>query len=190
MRDGPLAGEPPPAHEGLVPAGCLSSTTVLLIGFIRAALTPASSLSRWSSHCALLRHRCTSLRMPLWPFLLSACHSEMAAWPLRLPMMVASRDDRYSTLVESTAACSRRVITTPHGTGHPRNLWPETLTLPMGFWNVTLGRHEATQRAVAVDVEPAAETTTFQRRYDAVEIVDCSLHQSSTATSMGLECTP
>jgi hypothetical protein len=32
------------------------------------------------------------------------------------------------------------VITTPQGTGQPRNLWPETLTLPMpGFLNVTLG---------------------------------------------------
>lgn len=28
---------------------------------------------------------------------------------------------------------------TPHGTGHPMNLCPDTLMLPIGFLNVTLG---------------------------------------------------
>ena len=32
-----------------------------------------------------------------------------------------------------------RVMTTPQGTGAPTNLWPLTLTLPMGFLNVTMG---------------------------------------------------
>jgi len=78
--------------------------------------------------------------MPLRPLALSAHHRNSSAWSLRLPVMVASLDERYSTSVDSTTACSRLVITTPQGTGHPRNLWPETLTLPMpGFLNVTLG---------------------------------------------------
>lgn len=32
-----------------------------------------------------------------------------------------------------------RVITTPHGTGAPTNLWPLTDTEPMGFLKVTMG---------------------------------------------------
>jgi len=32
-----------------------------------------------------------------------------------------------------------RVMTTPQGTGAPTNLWPLTLTEPMGFLNVTIG---------------------------------------------------
>jgi hypothetical protein len=32
-----------------------------------------------------------------------------------------------------------RVMTTPHGTGAPTNLWPLTDTEPIGFLNVTIG---------------------------------------------------
>jgi hypothetical protein len=54
-------------------------------------------------------------------------------------MIVASLEARYSTLLERTLMCSILVICTPHGIGHPTNLWPETLTLPMGFLKVTFG---------------------------------------------------
>jgi hypothetical protein len=37
--------------------------------------------------------------------------------------------------------CFNLVIWTPHGMGHPTNLCPETLTLPIGFLKDTLGAY-------------------------------------------------
>jgi len=64
---------------------------------------------------------------------------KIGACPFLLPMIVASLDARYSTLLERALMCFNLVICTPHGMGHPTNLCPETLTLPIGFLNVTLG---------------------------------------------------
>lgn len=63
----------------------------------------------------------------------------MAACPLREPMMVASRELRYSTSLERAMTYLSLVITTPQGTGDPTNLWPDTETEPMGFLKVTMG---------------------------------------------------
>jgi hypothetical protein len=54
-------------------------------------------------------------------------------------MIVASREAKYSTLRDNELICFMRVISTPHGIGQPMNLWPETLTLPIGFLKVTFG---------------------------------------------------
>jgi hypothetical protein len=54
-------------------------------------------------------------------------------------MIVASREAKYSTLWDNALICFMRVISTPHGIGQPMNLWPETLTLPIGFLKVTFG---------------------------------------------------
>ena len=54
-------------------------------------------------------------------------------------MIVASRLFRYSTSLLTLLIKLSRVITTPHGTGAPTNLCPETDTDPIGFLNDTLG---------------------------------------------------
>jgi hypothetical protein len=73
-------------------------------------------------------------------------------------MIVASLDDKYSMSVESTFTCSNLVITTPHGTGHPINLCPETLTLPIGFLNVTFGAYNKIQYSKLVDLLKTGKT--------------------------------
>ena len=66
--------------------------------------TPAAwSIS--SSARALAMHCSTSARMPARPFLLSWYHMYSAAWPLREPMMVASRELRYSMSLDRAATC-------------------------------------------------------------------------------------
>ncbi|KAL5714967.1 hypothetical protein ACHQM5_016860 [Ranunculus cassubicifolius] len=46
----------------------------------------------------------------------------IGACPFRLPIMVASLEARYSTLLESALMCSSLVIWTPQGIGQPTNL--------------------------------------------------------------------
>lgn len=70
----------------------------------------------------------------------------MGACPFRLPMIVESLEARYSTFLERTLTCSNRVICTPQGIGHPTNLWPETLTLPIGFLKETFGACNSPKR--------------------------------------------
>ena len=66
--------------------------------------TPAA-WSIFSSARALAMHCSTSARMPARPFLLSWYHMYSAAWPLREPMMVASRELRYSMSLDRAATC-------------------------------------------------------------------------------------
>ena len=63
----------------------------------------------------------------------------MGACPLRLPIIVASLEAKYSTSLEREFMCLIVVIFTPHGMGQPTNLCPDTLTLPIGFLNLTFG---------------------------------------------------
>lgn len=115
----------------------LSNTTVVLSAF-QDALT-SICLRSTSRYCAFLKHIWTSFRIPLYPFLLSAYQRKIGAWPLRLPVMVASLEAMYSISVDRTSACSNLVITTPQGIGQPKNLCPEILIEPIGFLNDSLG---------------------------------------------------
>lgn len=84
-------------------------------------------------------HFCTSFWSPTEPLSLSAYQRKIGACPLRLPVIVTSLEAIYSTFLANVLIYSKRVIKTPQGNGHPRNLWPEMVILPIGFLKVTFG---------------------------------------------------
>src|SRR4051794_3640895 len=77
-------------------------------------------------------------------------------------MIVASREARYSTFCDNTLMCFILVICTPHGIGQPTNLWPDTLTLPIGFLNVTLGACNRKQY-LSINVQKASYPNASER---------------------------
>jgi hypothetical protein len=69
-----------------------------------------------------------------------AYQRKMGVCPLRLQVMVASLVPRYSTSRRgSDLTWAARVMTTPHGMGHPMNLWPDTDTELIGLVKEMVG---------------------------------------------------
>lgn len=66
-------------------------------------------------------------------------HKNIGECPFRLPEIVASVVPINSMFFDKIVMCCFLVIWTPQGIGHPKNLWPDTLMLPIGFLNEILG---------------------------------------------------
>lgn len=119
--------------------GLISNATVLLSSFSR---TPKlASRNRSFKEWALWRHRWVSFWNPRYPLRLRVYHKKIGAWPLRLLMIVASREAKCSTFRESALIYtiqSSHSHTTRHWATHKFVAW-HTYIYQLVFWKATFG---------------------------------------------------
>lgn len=89
---------------------------------------------------------------PIKPLSFRAYQRKIGASPQRLPVIVASLEPMISTSLDNALMYSRRVITTPQGIGHPKNLWPKIVILPMSFLKVILGAYAINHPKTILDI--------------------------------------